>query len=236
LFDVGSLFKSNVGQRVVAPFLDYIGTNKIDAIIISHNDTDHINGIPEVVEHCKVKAVYANDAYFSRTDPWATAEFLNKLLHERGFKIKSLEEDLDLSRSANIRMLWPNDDMSQNEQLSDNDKSQVSLIEFANRKVLLCSDIEKFAQKELLRMFPNLKPDVVIVPHHGSVNTMATDFLHTLDADISICSCSRRSYEKQLAEKPVNNAKTFYTPKDGAIAVRIDTEGALRAETFAERQ
>jgi hypothetical protein len=65
---------------------------------------------------------------------------------------------------------------------------------------------------------------------------MATDFLQTLDADISICSCSRRSYEKQLAEKPANNTKTFYTPKDGAIAVRIDTEGALRAETFAERQ
>jgi len=236
LFDAGSFYKSNIGQRVVAPFLDYIGTNTIDAIIISHNDTDHINGIPEVVEHCKVKAVYANDAFFSRTDPWATAEFLNKLLHERGFKIKPLEEDLDLSRSANIRMLWPSEDISQNEELSDNDKSQVSLIEFAGRKMLLCSDIEKFAQKELLRMFPNLKPDVIIVPHHGSVNTMATEFLQTLDADISICSCSRRSYEKQLAEKPANNTKTFYTPKDGAIAVRIDTEGALRTETFAERQ
>ncbi|MHC4260214.1 MAG: ComEC/Rec2 family competence protein, partial [Planctomycetota bacterium] len=47
LFDAGSLYKSNIGHRILAPFLDYIGTNTIDAIIVSHNDVDHLNGIPE---------------------------------------------------------------------------------------------------------------------------------------------------------------------------------------------
>ncbi|MFH1884364.1 MAG: ComEC/Rec2 family competence protein, partial [Planctomycetota bacterium] len=46
LFDAGSLHKSDIGGRIIAPFLDYAGINKIDAIIISHNDIDHINGIP----------------------------------------------------------------------------------------------------------------------------------------------------------------------------------------------
>jgi len=61
LFDAGSLLKSDIGRRIIAPFLDSSGTGKIDAIIISHNDVDHINGIPEVVEYCKVDAIYAKD-------------------------------------------------------------------------------------------------------------------------------------------------------------------------------
>jgi competence protein ComEC len=64
LFDAGSLYNKDIGRRIVTAFLDYSGINRIDSIIISHNDVDHINGIPEIVEHCKVKHIYANDAFF----------------------------------------------------------------------------------------------------------------------------------------------------------------------------
>jgi len=148
LFDVGSLHKSDIGRRIVAPFLDYAGINKIDAIIVSHNDIDHINGIPEVIEHCKLGGVYANDNFFDKADQWGTAKFLNDCLSEKGLKIKRLNKDLNLSGSANIKILWPGEEICKNEDLSDNDKSLVSLIEFAGTKVLLCSDIEKFAQRE----------------------------------------------------------------------------------------
>jgi competence protein ComEC len=84
LFDAGSLHRSDIGTRVVAPFLDYTGIEKIDAIIISHNDIDHINGIPEIVEYCNVGSVYANDAFFSRTDQWGTVKFLSECLGEKG--------------------------------------------------------------------------------------------------------------------------------------------------------
>ena len=211
--------------------MDYIGTNRIDAIIISHNDVDHINGIPEIVESCDVNNIYANDAFFSKTDPWGTAGTLKSLV-----KIHRLRKDVNLESSANIRLLWPNEDMSRNEQLSDNDKSQVSLIEFAGRRILLCSDIEKFAQKELIRIFPNLRADAVIVPHHGSVKTLDADFLETIDADIAVCSCSRSQYEKQQVKRPGSNTPSFYTAKDGAITVRIDGEGTLQVKTLIRQE
>jgi len=231
LFDAGSLYKSNVGQRVVAPFLDYIGTNKIDAIIISHNDVDHINGIPEIVEYCKVRNVYANNAFFSKTDPWGTAGTLKSLV-----EIHRLGKDVNVESSAKIKMLWPNEDMSRNEQLSDNDKSQVSLIEFAGKKILLCSDIEKFAQKELLRIFPNLRADAVVVPHHGSISTTDANFLRIIDADILICSCGRSQYERQQVERQGNKQKWLYTAKDGAITTRINKKGALQVETLIRQE
>jgi competence protein ComEC len=231
LFDAGSLYKSNIGQRVVAPFLDYIGTNKIDAIIISHNNVDHINGIPEIVESYDVNDIYANNAFFRHPDPWGTAGTLKSLV-----KIHRLGKNVNVESSAKIKILWPSEQICQDKTLSNNDKSLVSLIEFAGTKILLCSDIEKFAQKELLRIFPNLRPDIIVVPHHGSARTMDAEFLKTLDPNILICSCSRSHYEKHQVIKPLNSAKSLYTAKDGAVTVRIDKESTLQVETFIRQK
>jgi len=233
LFDAGSLHKSDIGGRIIAPFLDYIGINKIDAIIISHNDIDHINGIPRIAEHCEVGGLYANDAFFDKADGWGTAKFLNECLSEKGLKIQRLDEDLNLSSSANIKILWPGKEVCKNEDLGDNDKSLVALLEFAGTKLLLCSDIEKFAQKELLRLYPDLKADIVVVPHHGSVNTLEANFLGKLDADILIYSCNRNQYErKQQMIKGKTGARSFYTPKHGAVSVCISSDGITETKTF----
>ena len=78
---------------------------------------------------------------------------------------------------AQVRVLWPAGDSATRQELGENDKSVVCLIEFAGRRVLLCSDIEKPAQAEIARLYPSLKADVVVVPHHGSVRTLDDDFL-----------------------------------------------------------
>jgi len=234
LFDAGSLHKSDIGRRIVTPFLDYSGIRKIDAIIISHNDVDHINGIPEIVEYCKVANVYANDAFFSQKDQWGTAKSLIDALHRKDFDIQRLSKDLHLSSNADIKFLWPNEQICENDELSDNDKSLVSLIEFAGTEMLLCSDIEEFAQGQLLQLFPNLKPRVVVVPHHGSAKTTDANFLETLKADILICSCSKSRYENQQVIKPDNNTKLFYTPKDGAVTICVDKDGTIKAKIFVK--
>jgi len=233
LFDAGSLHKNDVGRRVIAPFLDYIGINKIDAIIVSHKSIDHINGIPEIVVHCDVNDVYANDAFFRKTSQWGPAKFLDESLSEKGLKIQRLDEYLNLSGRAKIKILWPTEQASQDEELGDNDKSLVSLIEFAGAEILLCSDIEKFAQRELLRLFPNLKADVVVVPHHGSVRTSDANFLENLEADILIYSCNQRDYERRQTLKRKNETKSFYTTKDGAITVCINKDGTVKIVTRA---
>ncbi len=227
LFDTGSLHKSDVGRRIVAPFLDYSGISKIDAIIISHNDVDHINGIPEIIEHCKVNGIYANDAFFSQADHWGTVKFLEESLSEKGFEIKSLK-GLNSNSAADIKILWPSGEILQGEELSDNDLSAVVLIEFAGRKILLCSDIEKFAQAELFSIYPDLEADVVVLPHHGSVKTTEPDFLENLDAEILICNCSRSDYKNDRVIKPKSNAEWLYTAEQGAVIVCVDKDGVIR--------
>jgi len=241
LFDAGSMYKSDIGRRIVTPFLDFAGVSKIDAIVISHNDVDHINGIPEIAEHCKVKSIYAGDPFFvdAKTDPCGTAEFLGRLLYEKRLEINNVN-NIDIKTAANIKVLWPTEEVWQGEALSENDKSVVSLIEFAGRRILLCSDIERFAQKELLRRNPNLKADIVVAPHHGLVKTLDPDFLEKLDAEIVICSCDQGQYERTLhsaASQPTRqrrkNLGTFYTAAHGAITITIEKDGTIRATTFA---
>jgi competence protein ComEC len=226
LFDTGSLHKSDIGRRIVAPFLDYSGVSKIDCIVISHNDVDHINGIPEIVEHCNVNGVYANSAFLDRADKWGTAQFLEQSLRKEGLEIQPLGKKLPLSSKAKVKILWPTEQVLQNEKLGDNDRSAVALIEFAGTEVLLCSDIGEFAQGELLRLYPELKAEVVVVPHHGSSKTADPNFLQKLEADISICSCSRSQYER--TNRTPNKARSLYTARDGAIAVCINKDGTIK--------
>ncbi|MGA1979274.1 MAG: DNA internalization-related competence protein ComEC/Rec2 [Sedimentisphaerales bacterium] len=228
LFDTGSLHKNDVGRRIVAPFLDYSGISRIDSIIISHKDIDHINGIPEIVAHCDVNAVYANNAFFAdmKTDPNGAAKFLETLLSKDGFKIKD-SEDLSLNSAAEIKILWPGKEVSQDPDVDDNDKSMVCLVEFAGKKILLCSDIEKFAQTELFRIYPDLKADVVVAPHHGSRKTTEQHFIENLDAGILIYSCGQRDYQRQQTTKTENKTKSFYTARDGAATICIKRDGAI---------
>jgi competence protein ComEC len=228
LFDAGSMYRSNIGARIVTPFMDYSGIKNIDSILISHNDTDHINGIPEIAEHCNVGAVYANNDFFSQKDTWGTASFLNECLHEMNMEIKHLDPNHVFSNNSNIDILWPLNESSYEKKLTDNDKSLVTLIKFAGIKILLCSDIEQFAQKELLRLYPDLKVDIVVVPHHGSLNTLEPDFLESLKADILICSSDKTpviSGSKQI----------FYTSRDGAITTSIDKNGKITVRTYNQR-
>ena len=229
LFDAGSLYYSNIGERIVNPFLNYMGIDRIDAIIISHNDVDHINAIPEVVKTGTVKSVYANEPFFAKVDRWGTAKFLAERLKEDGYELRSLSQGLELDSSAKISFIWPDKAEGSNEQLSDNDKSLVVLIEYAGRKILLCSDIEKKAQRKLLGLYPNLKAQVVVVPHHGSARTLQEGFLQKLQAEILICSCSSRAFEKgQITQPEIQGTRSYYTGPDGEITVSVSKDGTLK--------
>ncbi len=234
LFDAGSLHRSDIGTKIVVPFLKYSGINKIDRLVISHNDIDHINGIPEITEYYKVDRVCANDAFFKRKDKWGTAGFLSDNLEKQGFSIESLYRNLNIDSTAGIKTLWPTKQSNKEYELSDNDQSQVLLIEFAGRRILLCSDIEGFAQNKIIQTCPDLRADVVVVPHHGSTKTSDPKFLESLEPDILIFSCGSRQYQNQQTRGKTTKAKSFYTPRDGAVTVNIDKNGMIKtqAHTF----
>jgi competence protein ComEC len=226
LFDSGSSTRSDVGTRVVGPFLRYNGIRSIDALVISHADIDHINGIPEVADYCRVKSFYASGALFQDSRP--TAVFLKKLI--------PVNDINTLPKSALIKTLWPTSDVLENNLISENDKALVTLLEYAGRQILICSDIEKFAQREILNLYPDLKADVLIAPHHGSAKTLQREFLEAIQPKVVICSCAESACEKKQVIKKGETFSSYYTGTDGAVTIRINNSGIIETDKFRKEQ
>lgn len=232
LFDAGSQYHHNIGQRVITPFLRFCGMSRIDAVLISHDDIDHLNGIVETVKKCNIGEVYASTAFINKSEGFGTAGYLADCLGGEGIKIKPLNSITGLSSQLKVEILWPDDAACQNSSLSDNDKSVVSIIEFAGRRILLCADIEAFAQQQLLEKNKGLHADIVIVPHHGSVRTGSSDFLNSLGAEYLMCSCGQRHLERIKSQSSNVNGTWFYTACDGAVCFRIDRNGDITVKSY----
>lgn len=236
LFDAGSINKRNVGNRIIIPFLKKKGINRLDEIVISHSDIDHINGVIEIVKRFDVDEVYVNDNFFEHVngEPNGPAEILSKQLKKTGLNIKHFNQKIRIN--SGITKLWPDKSAANNPEMDDNDKALVVMLEFAGTKVLLCSDIENFAQKKLLRSYPDLKADIIFVPHHGSENTLEKNFLQQTGAGICICNCSKWDIERDRIIKPDKKRRFLYTAEHGAIFLRINPEGTIDTRTFIQRK
>jgi competence protein ComEC len=229
LFDAGSQYNRNIGRYVVNTFLRYNGISQIDAIVISHDDIDHFNGVVEIVKNCKVKNIYAPPAFIGKTKNNGPAKYLRELLAEEGLDLKPLPVAI---KSPAVKILWPDETAVEYESLSDNDKSAVALIEFAGRKILLCADIEHFAQQKLLERFEDLHADIVVVPHHGSLSTSDPRFLKRLSARYLIVSCGVGDLHRVQNNEIEIEGQWFYTGRDGAVIVNINKNGEIRIDSF----
>ena len=230
LCDAGSISTKNAGQKVVLPFLFHQGIGNLDAILISHDDIDHINAIPEITARFNKTKVYANNAFLEQTKGWSTAAFLAKYLKTIDIDILPINSVTAIADTAKITPIWPNNAVCENQSITDNDKSQVIVIEYAGRKILLCGDIEEYAQSSILKENPELNVDVIVMPHHGSNRDFDKKFVAHLNPQTIVISCSAARCES--AFKPDNSIDAFYTPIDGAVTIKIKADGKITTTGF----
>jgi competence protein ComEC len=231
LFDAGSLSRSDIGTRVIAPFLQYSGIGKLDAIVISHGDIDHINGLLEILDDYPAKIIYSHDIFFNDQQNRPTVEFLRKELFKKDVEIRPVNDINQVASTATVKVLWPSREIYEDNEINPNDRSAVTMIEYAGKRILICSDIEKFAQKEILRLYPDLKADVLIAPHHGSAKTLEPSFMDKIGPNIIISSCSESSYKKGQVIR-LQKDPNYYTGRDGAITVRVGVDGTVETDAF----
>jgi competence protein ComEC len=135
LYDAGKRGWSDVGKWVIAPFLWHMGVRKIDAVVISHGDTDHYNGLPSLVDRFRVGKVLVNEQMFRSSD----AESLFQFLADKGVRVEVIGKGTELGGQgahggARVSVLNPPGGAGL---LSRNDSSCVLKIEYEGRSVLL---------------------------------------------------------------------------------------------------
>jgi len=211
LYDTGAAYPSgfNMVDAVILPYLQHAGVNQLDKVIISHSDNDHAGGLAILQQ-----AITVNELIYNQK---TQEKYSNKILCKQGDKFNW--------QGLNFTVLWPKIALGK-----DNDDSCVLLISDGMHKVLLTGDISKKVEAKLLSQYPNLKADILIVPHHGSKTSSSTAFLQQLSSEIAIVSAGflnrwRMPVTSVEQAFQTENIPLMNTAKTGQIIINISEDG-----------
>ncbi|HEY0429219.1 MAG TPA: DNA internalization-related competence protein ComEC/Rec2 [Pyrinomonadaceae bacterium] len=219
----------NIGETVVSAFLWQKGYDKVDYILATHADADHIQGLIDVAKNFRVKT-----AMFGRT-PFKDEDFaeLYSVLQKREIEaIKLVRGDVFIFGDAKVEVLSPTPD----DEISDNNHSIVLRITYGERKFLLTGDIEKETERELLNAPEFLQADVIKVAHHGSRTSSTEEFIDAVRAQVAVIPVGKQSpfghpHKEVLERWKMSGAKILTTGERGTISISTDGKD-LRIETF----
>lgn len=225
---------ATIGESVVSQYLWERGLSRIDYILATHADADHLQGLTDVAKNFRVRA-----AFFGRT-PETDADFaeLYKVLQKRGVEVLELKRGDVLSFGAvRVDVLFPETDASP-AAVSDNNHSVVLRIVFGAKSFLLTGDIEKETENLLVQNPQFLRADVVKVAHHGSRTSSIQPFIDAAKAEYAIISVGRTSPfghpHREVVERwQAAGATVLTTGERGTISVSTDGN-ELRIERFLE--
>ncbi|MDW8223125.1 MAG: ComEC/Rec2 family competence protein, partial [Gemmatales bacterium] len=89
LYDAGSLQGPEVTERIIAPYLWSCGYRKLDAVVLSHGDLDHYNGLPRLVEQFRIGVVYVNPSFWEKGGP--ATQWVRRALHQHSIPVYTLD-------------------------------------------------------------------------------------------------------------------------------------------------
>jgi competence protein ComEC len=212
-----------IGEAVVSPVLWNKGYSRIDYILATHADADHIQGLSDVGANFDI-----GEALFGR-EPAANPEFsaLKSVLDRRHTPAKLVSRGQRMNfGGATVEILFPLLDTSPDAP-SDNNHSVVVRIVYGNRAFLLTGDIESEAENALINGGGELKADVIKVPHHGSRTSSTPEFVSAVRPQYAIISVGRHSRfghpHKEVVDRWLaSGSKVMTTGENGMISVSTD--------------
>lgn len=228
VFDSGAKFgeRLNAGSSVVIPYLYSQGIDKLDRLIISHGDADHIGGAQAILQ-----------------------VFPDALL--LGQDIDTIPVHQKQLCSAGMRWLWDgvtfeflsptlNEGVLRDDDKRNN-RSCVLRVTSSAGSVLFTGDIEKLAERRLLESYgTELDSDILIVPHHGSDSSSSSAFLRAVSPDMSIISVGYKNRYRLPSSRVVERYRSMdmeflQTDQTGAISVDFKQETGLLMEKYREK-
>ena len=199
------------GCDEVITFLKHRNINSLDAVIITHGDSDHCGMIGELNRNFKIKNIYIS----------GTDKVLKYKLNKQGLNYIEVFKNQKLKIKNNEFFFLHPDKEYEN----INNNSLVFIYKYKDLKILFTGDMEKEVEKILFRR-AKYNVDILKIPHHGS-NTSSTDYLFKgVKFDYAIAMNGyggkfdfpepsiRKKYES------LKNAKVYFTKDHGTIYIK----------------
>ena len=149
-----------VGDDVLLPLLKSKGISKIDKLILTHNDVDHMGAASELLGKIKIEEIYISP---NASKKQLMAELIDSA-QLSGIKVIEVKAGMSWeNKIAKFQIIFPFDD-----RYEGNNDSLVLYSVFGGLKWLFTGDAEKEAEEDMIRHYGRLDIDVLKVGHHGS--------------------------------------------------------------------
>jgi len=222
----------SIGDGVVSEYLWARGLDRVDYILATHADSDHIDGLNDVARNFTVRA-----ALVARTPP-DDGEYSHfaATMNEAGVPIeKTGAGDRLRFGNALIEILWPPPSANANLPSRNND-SVILRVRFGERVMIFTGDIEKEGEAAVIKERVDLHSDIVKVAHHGSKTSSTADFVAATHPSLAIISVGRTSifghpHKEVVARWKAGGAEVMTTGQRGTISVTTDGK-ELKIATF----
>jgi competence protein ComEC len=230
VYDAGQMQDGQRAARTVQAALLDFGVRSIDALVISHADVDHFNGIPGLARTLPVGSVLVHESFLDFRQPGVEA--VCNALTRQGVPIKLIwaGDRVSLDNRALLTVLHP----AVGDRLAtDNANSLVLAVEYAGRRILLTGDLEGGGLESLL-FSPPLHADILLAPHHGRFAANPRALAEWASPDWVIVSDGRHDNSDRLSAVYGDQTRILSTQKSGAITFVIDQRGVVRCEPFVQ--
>ena len=220
VYDAGPAFgaEADSGGRILVPELRAAGARGVDLMVLSHEDTDHIGGALSVLEGMEVQELASS---------LPQAHALNALVPAPRRCLAGESWDWDGVRFA---FLHPRPEEAP---VRRNNLSCVMRIDAGGAAMLLTGDIERLAELSLLHQ-PEVKAEVMLVPHHGSRTSSSAEFIQAVAPRWAIVAAGYRNRfghpNAEVLERYRSvGTSIFRTDRDGAVRIVLKS-GEVRVE------
>ena len=229
LYDCGSFSSSRYGQQNVSSVLWAEHIVHLDAVVLSHADVDHFNGIPGLCKRFSIGAVYVSPQML-QSDSESVA-VVKRAIEDHGIPLKEITSDCLTLEDVNLITIDVLSPRGREQGSNDNADSLVLRVSCEGRSVLLPGDLEAERLNDLLS-WPPVHSDLLMLAHHGSPNSRPQELIDWCQPQVVVASCGRGRLKDEVATTVAALPCQFFrTDKDGAIRVSMSAAG-LKVKTF----
>ncbi len=231
LYDAGTFGSPDFGVETISRALWSEGVDHLDAVVLSHADVDHFNALPQLAERISIGRVYVSPQMTRRDVESVRALTAALRRHQVGVTELLRGDRLLLDSEVDARVLAPSRDQPAG---SDNSDSVVLWLAAYGRTMLLPGDLEGPGLDALLATTP-LPCDVVMAPHHGSLNSDPDRFLAWARPRNVVLSArpDRVPFETYRLIQ-ASDAVVKQTGLPGSVRYVVDSTGQIQTFQFFE--
>ena len=189
LIDCGGLGTAENAGETAGRYLLSRGRRQVDALLLTHLDSVHCNGVEALMALCPVRTLLLP----AGEEQGDTRAALSEAASRSGTELRCLEEDCLLTLGGVTAQLYAPEDTA-------GEHSLAAVVSLGDYDMLVTGDLSRTKERALLAQHPLEGIELYIVGHHGSRYASSEELLRRIGADTAVISCGYNTYGHPEAE------------------------------------